>query len=419
MTERAVERLVIVGANHRSSTLTLRDALHIEDTELPLALAAVRRLGIGEGLLLATCDRVEVVAVADDGARAEDRALAFLAEWAGTSADALKGQVYRLTGLEAVRHLFAVTASLDSLVIGEPHVLGQVKAAHRACREASLSGPDLEATLQAAYAVAKRVRTETAIAEGPVSVAAAAVQTARDLFGNLAECRLLVAGGVDMGELVADSLLAAGVKDIRITARRPAQAETLATHFGAHTVPFDQFAASLADAEVVIAAIGGRTWAVTEEAVKTALRQRRRKPILFIDCGIPGDIEPTVDRIDSAFLYDLNDLEAVAEQGRSSREQAARAAWAIVTEGVEGFAEASAERTAVPAIAALHRHFEAERARALADAGDDAGKATRLLLSRLLHEPSETLRQMAAKGDAAEWAAAEALLRRLFTLDRE
>lgn len=423
MTERALERLLIVGANHRSSALALRDQLFLEDPEMPAALEALRRRGVGEAMILSTCDRVEVVAAADEPAAATSHLLAFLAERAGTKAEALGGQIYVLTGTEAVRHLFAVASALDSLVIGEPHVLGQVKAAHRLARDAALSGPVLEVCLQAAYATAKRVRSETAVAEGPVSVASSAVQAARDLFGDLSSCRVLFAGGADMGELVVENLLAAGVHDLRVTARRSGRAEAVAKAYGAHTVPFEAFSRAVAEAEIVVAAIGGRTYAVTEETVKAALKARRQKPILFIDAGIPGDVEPAVNRIDNAFLYDLEDLEHLAEQGRVSREAAAQAAWAIVAEEVDRFARTRAERAAVPAIAALHRRFEAERARALAEAGGDADKATRLLVGRLLHHPSLAMRTFAAKADRGEgsedFAAAEALIRRLFGLDDE
>lgn len=417
MTDRAVDRLLVVGANHRSSGLALRDALFVDDPEVPAALDDLRRRGFSEVMLLATCDRVEIVAAADDVATAAVLAQGWMADRAHRPPEDVSSQVYVLSGADAVRHLFAVAASLDSLMIGEPHVLGQVKAAHRLCREAALTGPDLDACLQAAFAAAKRVRTETAIAEGPVSVASAAVQTTRDLFGDPKRVRVMLAGGADMGDLVVEALQAAGASEVMVTARRAGRAEQMARIFDAHLLPFDGFAGSLAEADVVVTAIGGRTWAVTEEAVKAALKKRRQKPILFVDCGIPGDVEPAVNRVDNAFLFDLSDLERVAEQGRAQRESAARAAWDVVAAEVEAFVRSRAERSAVPAIAALRRRFEAERARALAEAPNDADKATRLLVGRLLHLPSEELRALAARD--ADMASAEKLLERLFRLEDE
>lgn len=413
---RAIDRLVVVGANHRSSALALRDQLFVEDPQVPAALDDLRKAGLEEVLLLSTCDRVEIVATADDVAHAGAVAMDFLAGRAGLPAVDVAGQVYTLTGVEAVRHLFAVASALDSLMIGEPHVLGQVKAAHRQCRDAALSGPDLDACLQAAFATAKRVRSETVIAEGPVSVASSAVQAGRDLFGDLSRCRVLLAGGGDMGDLVCESFMAAGVTDVTVTARRPSRAERMAQAYGAHVLPFEGFASGIAEAEIVIASVGGRTWSVTEEAVKAALKKRRQRPILIVDAGIPGDVEAAVNRIDNAFLYDLEDLERLAEQGRHQREAAAQAAWAVVAEEVARFVSASAQRTAVPAIAALHRRFEAERTRALAEAHGDAEKATRLLVGRLLHHPSEALRALGG-ADEDRYTAAQALLKSLFHLD--
>lgn len=413
------ERLLIVGTNHRTSGLGLRDALFIEDHALPAALASLRAAGFTQALLLSTCDRVEVVALAespDQGAGAMVQAMGWLAARAEEPTETLARQVYSLTGADAVRHLFAVASALDSQVIGEPHVLGQVKAAHRLARDAALLGPGLETVLQAAYAAAKRVRTETAIAEGPVSVAASATQAARDLFGDLARCRLLLVGGADMGDLVTESLMAAGLADVQVSARRPSRAESLATLHGGHVVPFETLATALVDTDIVVTAIGGRTYALSEETVKAALKKRRQKPILLVDVGVPGDIDPVINRVDNAFLYDLNDLETLAEKGRTARESVARAAWAIIAEEVAGFLRARAERAAVPGIAALRRRFEAERTRALAEAGADAEKATRLLVGRLLHDPSEVLRQAAADGKALE-GDAQTLLRLLFRLD--
>jgi glutamyl-tRNA reductase len=267
--------------------------------------------------------------------------------------------------------------------------------------------------LQAAYGCGKRVRSETSIGEGPVSVAACAVRVAKDLFGDLAPVRVLLAGGGDMGDLIAESLQGQGAHQVTVTARRRGRAEQLARALNAHCLPFDGLIPALPDAEVVITAIGGRTLAVTEEAVRGALKKRRQKPMLIIDVGVPGDVEAAVDRVDNAFLYSLEDLERLAEKGRAQREKTARDAWAIVAADVEVFFQRRAERSAVPVIAALHRHFDAERTRALAESHGDADKATRLLIGRLLHHPTEVLRALGSEG---EGAAAETLTRHLFGL---
>ncbi|WP_019643747.1 glutamyl-tRNA reductase [Novispirillum itersonii] len=416
MTHRAATRLCILGLNHRSSALSLRDALAVDDPVMPQALSEARALGLTDVMLLSTCDRVELIGCGDDSAAVLAAMTRFFAVRAGRTEAEMAAQVYALSGVDALRHLFAVAASLDSMIVGEPHVLGQVKAAHRMARDAGVLGGDLDTCVQAAFSAAKRVRNETTIAEGPVSVTSSAVQTARDLFGDLKRCSLLLAGGADIGPLTVEALQAAGLERLMVTARRPVRAEQMARTLNGQGVPFDQISRLIAEADVVVTSIGSRTPAVTAEAVTAALKQRRQKPILFLDVGVPGDVEPAVNRISNAFLYDLEDLERVAHQGLSRREAATSAAWEIVTAEVEAFLKAQAERAAVPAIAALHRLFEAERQRILHDGHPDAEKATHLLVARLLHGPSEVLRHLAAGTEAerAQAAQAEALLLRLF-----
>lgn len=416
---RQILRPIIIGANHRSSSLALRDALFVDDAAQPDFLGGLRDAGLHQALALSTCDRVEVLTMHHDAAVAEAVVTNAFAQRGKVSSEGLSGQLYTLTDAAAVKHCFAVTASLDSLIIGEPHVLGQVKACHRMARDAGLCGAELETLLAAAYGAAKRVRSETAVAERPVSIASAAVQFARDLHGELAECEALLVGAGEMGELVAESLLAAGLRRMVVTSPRQSRAEALAESLDCHFAPFDELAQRLVDADIVLTALGGRHSAIGPEQIHFALRKRRRKPIFLIDVGIPGDIDPAVNRVDGAFLYDLTDLERIAMEGRATREAAARQAWSIIDDELTTFTRGRAARAAVPAIVALRSHFEAAREQVLVEAAGDAEKATRLLVSRLLHEPSEAMKEFAAGGDASrsQWDAAESLLRQLFRLD--
>lgn len=414
-----VVRPVVVGANHRSSSLALRDQLFVEDGAVPAFLDRLRAAGLSQAIVLSTCDRVEILVCHPDTGRATAIATEALAARAGLPRDGLAGQLYALIGAEAVRHCFAVTSALDSLVIGEPHVLGQVKAVHRLSRDAGMCGAEIEALLQAAYAAAKRVRNETQIAERPVSIASAAVRIARDLHGDLARCGGLLIGTGDMGELVAESLLAAGLSRLVVTAPRAARAETLAKALGCHAAAFEDLPTVLPEADIVLTSVGNRHTVVAPDMMLAALKKRRRRPIFLVDAGIPGDVDPAVNRVDGAFLYDLTDLERVAMEGRATREAAARAAWDIIAVEVAEFLRGRAERTAVPAIVALRGRFEAVRAQVLAEAGDDADKATRLLIHRLLHDPSEVMKEIASRRDPsrAEWEATERMLKHLFRLD--
>lgn len=415
MSPAASPRFVIVGANHRSASLGLRDQLFVDDSGVTAFLLDLKARGLHEALVLSTCDRVEVWAGHHDPDTATALICDALAAKAALPSGALSNQLYDYDGAAAVRHAFAVASSLDSLIIGEPHVSGQVKAAHRLARDAGASGPELETVLQAAFAAAKRVRSETHIGEGPVSIAAAAVQLARDIHGDLSKCSGLVVGAGDMGELVAESLLAAGLSRLAVTAPRQSRAEALAQSLNGHVVPFEDLKDAMAGADVVVASVGSRNVSITSEAVTAALKKRRRKPVFLVDAGIPGDIEPSVNRVDGAFLYDLSDLERVALEGRSTREQAGRAAWAIVEDEVAGFLKGRAARVAVPAIVSLRQRFEETRDAVLAEAHGDAEEATRLLINRLLHAPTETLKAVAVEGQ--DWQAMEKTLRKLFRLE--
>jgi len=408
-------RPVVVGANHRSSSMAMRDRIFVEDTRIPALLSAMCEAANTQAILLSTCDRVEVIAITDDVAALEAAVLQALAGEGECTVDELKPQTFTLTDAAAVEHLFSVTASLDSLMVGEPQIVGQVKAAHRISHEAGFVKAPLETLMQAAYSAAKRVRTETRIGEGPVSMAASAVQIARDLFGDLDRCRALLLGTGDMGEMIARDMLALGVERLTITHPRPGRAGYLARELGAHEALFEDLNALLVEADIVLAAVGSRHFKLAKAPVAAALKARRYRPMFIVDAGVPGDVEGTVDELDDAFVYGLGDLEQVALKGRAGREQEAAMARDIIAGEAAAFLHNRAERAAVPALTRLHARFEIERRQAVADAGGDADKATRLLVGRLLHRPSEAMRRIAA-GDEAAWARLEFALEKLFEL---
>ena len=409
---------LVVGANQRSSSLAVRDRLYVEDHAHRPLLEELRRAGIAQALLVSTCDRVEVQAMDANPDTASLKITAVLARHGGYDANEIADQLYVLTGEAALRHLFAVASSLESTVIGEPHVLGQIKRSYRASRSAGLSGSELEAAVQCAFAVAKRVRTETAIGEGPVSVAAAAIDLARGVHGELDRLSCLMIGTGEMGELLAEALRDAGLGRLYVTDTRAARAEAAARALGCHTLPLEGLADAASRADIILGCLGSRTPVVTSEMTRTALRRRRNRPMVLIDTAVPGDIDPLADRLDGVFLYTLDDLERVARDGRKARESEVKVARGIIDEEVAAFLTARAERAAVPALARLRDHFEDVRAQALTDAGGDADKATRLLVNRLLHDPIRRLREIAARrehGDG-ELSRIEDMLKRLFDL---
>ena len=407
-------RPMVVGANHRSSSMGIRDRLFVEDAEVAGVLERLRDAGIKEAMVVSTCDRVEIQAVHEDPDRAAESIIEILAQHAELKPQDLDGQTYTLTGDEAVSQIFRVAASLDSLVVGEPQVLGQVKACHRLASDAGMTGNALEAILQAAYGAAKRVRNETRIGERPVSIAAAAARLAQDLHGDLGRRSGLLIGTGEMGELVAQAMIEEGLGDLSVVHATVARAEALARELDCHVGDFDDLARLLDEADIVLTALGSRRYVVTSDMMLVAIHRRRRRPVFLVDTSLPGDVDPAVNRIEEAFLYDLADLEGVVMDGRALRETEAQAAEKIVAAEVEAFLRGRAERVAVPVLGDLRSHFGAVREQVLAEAGDDAEKATRLLVNRLLHKPSEAMRGEAASGGG--WAQAEDMIRRLFGL---
>jgi glutamyl-tRNA reductase len=404
-------RLVVAGIDHRTAPADLRDRLQIDDTALPDLLSRFRSGGFAEALVLSTCDRTVVAGLADGS---DVAALPLLAAAAGQpSADLPAG--LRLVGDEAENYLFAVASALDSQIVGEPQVLGQLKAAHRLAQDLGHADAGLAPILDAAYAAAKRVRTETRIAEGPVSMATACARLCRDLHGDLARATALAIGPGDMVALLVEQLRAAGLRNVVCVAARRRRAEALAQRLSAHVGEIVDLPRLLAAADIVVAGQGDGRYVVTREAVEQALKARRRKPIFLADAAVPRDVEPKVESLDGAFVYDLDDLERVAAEGRAGREAEVERARAILAEEIGRFRAGRAERRGVSAVMRLRGRFEAARNRALAETGD-AERATELVINRLLHEPSERLRRIAA--DEGE-EGAEAALKRLFGEDEE
>jgi glutamyl-tRNA reductase len=410
---------LVVGINQRSSSLTVRDRLYVEERAHSSFLENLRRSGIAQALLVSTCDRVEVQAMHPDPEAASRKIAAIMARHGGFEPEEIADQFYIIIGDSALHHLFAVASSLESTVVGEPHVLGQIKESYRASRAAGLTGSELDAAVQCAFAVAKRIRTETAIGAGPVSVAAAAIEVVRAVHGDLERLSCLMIGTAEIGELLAEALRHAGLGRLFVTDTRAARAEAAARALDCHTLPLEGLADATGTADIILACLGRRTPVVSADMARAALRVRRNRPIVFLDTAVPGDVDPLADRLDGIFLYSLDDLERLARHGRTARENEVGTARRIVEEEVAAFMLTRAERAAIPALARLRTRFESARAQALADAGGDAEKATRLLVNRLLHNPITRLREVARRsGDAdRELSRFDDVLKQLFDLN--
>lgn len=387
--------LVVIGANHRSASLGLRERLMVEEEDFGKLFSRLRSAGVEQALLLSTCDRVEVHAIHHDTAAVADAVAGLLGDHARIDPSELAASLFTLEGAPAERHLFAIAASLDSLVIGEPNVLGQVKTAHRIARASGMIGDQLERLLAAAYGAAKRVRSTTRIGERPVSIAAAALDVTRDIHGDLGPCAGLLIGLGEMGEMVARRLLDSGLGRLAVTHRTASRAAGLARSLGANVIAYEELADALVHADVIVSCAGLGVYTVSRDALEAALKARRRRPVFVIDLAAPGDADPAIEDLDGAFLYDIDDLEGVARAGIAQREAAAEDAWRIVDEALAAYHRdcetraLNAKRARAPASEALRQRIDALRQDILAEAGGDRAEAERLM-RQLLHNDEET-----------------------------
>jgi len=381
--------LVIVGANHRSSTMLLRDRLFISETALPSFYNRLREASFNEAIIFSTTDITEIIiaAPAHSPAATAAEVVKLLSAHAGESRSEIEGQTYTLGGPEAIKHLFAVAAALDSLVIGDTQLLGQLRSAHRHARSNNMAGSYLDNLIAASQLAAERVSIETEIDQRPVSIAAAAVQVARDLHGDLARSTGLLIGAGEMGEMLASSMRSAGLGNLVVSHPSDQRADTLGQHLNCHIGAFEDLAQLLTQADIVLTSMNTRRFVLDAESLKTATKARRRKPIFVIDTGVPGDVDPAVEALEDVFLYTLDDLERVTREGRASRAQEAETAWQILDDEAANFDSSQSVEPSDPVQTGSPDDIENLRRAALDEAGGDAEKATRLLLDRLKDLP--------------------------------
>jgi len=408
--------LVALGINHQTAPVSLRERVAFNGDGLARALATLRSLPqVREVALLSTCNRTELYAMADDHGAA-------LADWLAThpaEAGDLHAYLYRHEDADAVRHLFRVATGLDSLVLGEPQILGQVKEAWAAARAAGTLGGQLDRLFQGAFATAKRARTDTRIGANPVSVASTAVRLAQESFARLDDSTVLLIGAGETIELAAKHLRDGKVKRLLVANRTLAHAQELASRHGGVALPLAELDRHLAEADVVVSATASREPVVTRAQVAAALAQRRHRPMLLLDLAVPRDIEAGVATLKDVFLYTVDDLERAIEENRRSRREAAQEAEAIIEMQTARFVETLHASTRQAPLKRLRAHGERTRAEALAKARQQlaAGEQPEAVLellahtltNKLLHAPTVALREAALTGDADLARAAERL----------
>ena len=417
--------LLLVGVTHRTAPVELRERLDFASRDVGAAVEALAaRASIAESVVLSTCNRSEIYVVAEHADPAREELLAFLAEYHHVPRAAFVPHLFERQDAEAVHHLFRVAAGLDSVVVGEPQVLGQVKDAWSVAAERRCAGPFLDKLFRASFGVGKRVRTDTALGEGAVSVSFAAVQLARKIFGKLHGRRVLVIGAGEMGKLTAEHLRSQGVADIVITSRTFAHAEALARGVNGAAVAWADLMGALARSDIVITATGSQQPILDRAHIASVMGRGRRDPLFIIDIAIPRDVDPAAAEIEQVFLYNVDDLQAVVQENLSRRTSEIQHAEAIVAEDVGRFMSWLRSRGAIPTVVALRQRFDAIRRAELQrldgklaglppEARARVDEITRLIMEKLLLEPTE---QLKALPDEETQAAYTEAINRLFAL---
>ena len=410
--------LLALGLNHQTAPLALREKVALDADQLPAALDGLSAVpGVEEAALLSTCNRTEVYAQVAPG---HEAAVAdWLARHHGLAPDALGAYLYEHRDEAAVRHLFRVATGLDSLVLGEPQILGQVKDAWQAARERTGLRTALDRLFQQSFSVAKRVRTDTRIGAHPVSVAFAAVRLARQVFSELDRATVLLVGAGDTIELAARHLVEAKARRLLVANRTLEHAQALASQHGGYALPLTELARHLPEADIVITATAAREPVIRRDVGEAALKARKHRPMFMLDLAVPRDIEASVAGLADVYLYTVDDLEQVIEENRASRREAAAQAEAIIDLQVDHFMAWWRAQGRQDALRALRSRGESARDEALARAREQlaAGKPAEEVLgllahrltNKLLHGPSSALRQAALDGDLDLLRAAERL----------
>jgi glutamyl-tRNA reductase len=405
--------LVLIGVNHKTAPIAVRERIAISRDDLPEATRALAAVpGVVECMIVSTCNRVEILAAIDLPDAPSSGLTGFLYRHFGLDPAVLAPHLYEHRDQEAVRHLFRVAASLDSMVVGEPQILGQVKEAFAVARAAGAVAGQLEHLLQSAFAAAKKVRSETEIGANSVSVASVAVDLARKIFGSLQGRTVFLVGAGKMSELAARHLAQQGAGTILVWNRTQERARRMAENFGGRVVPLDQLYQTASQADIVITSTSAPHPIFGREHGQSFLQRRRNRPMFFIDLAVPRDVDPAMGKLEGIFVYDIDDLQAVAAAHLSERSREATDAEALIAAEVERFHQRQLTVNVAPAIVALQRQAEeirqAELKRAQARLGSLSAEQTaavealtRGLVNKFLHPPMQALKQAARENDAA------------------
>ncbi len=415
--------LVLIGVNHRTAPVEVRERFAIPEARLPEAVKSLAsHPGVEEAMIVSTCNRVEILARTSDASTGLD---GFFRNFYGFDPAPYRQYLYEYRECDAVRHIFRVASSLDSMVVGEPQILGQVKEAYATARAVGAVNSQLDALLTRAFAVAKRVRNETAVATSAVSVASVAVDLAKKIFGNLDGKSVYLVGAGKMCELAARHLLAHGAKQIYVSNRTYDRAVTLARKFNGEALPFEQLYETVPRADIVISSTGAPHAIFRKEHGERFLKDRRNRPMFFIDIAVPRDVDPEMNKLDGIFVYDIDDLQQVVSGHVADRHVEAEHAEAIVQMEVEKFQARLQTLDVVPTIVSLQEHLETVRQAEIDRVRGRLGNLTpeqemavealtRGIVNKIMHTPITTLKSAARQSQ--EVTTVVDLVRRMFGL---
>ena len=420
--------IVVVGLNHKTAPVELRERLHVPEKDLPKSLELLGQYStILERMIVSTCNRVEIYATVEDVEEGRASIVHFLSEYHRIDRAEFEGTLYLYAQAEAVRHVFRVASSLDAMVIGEPQIVGQFKAAYQGALEQEATGAILNHLCERALYVAKRVRTETGVAQAAVSVPSAAVELARKIFGDLSGRTAMILGAGEMAELAARHLADEGVRSIIVSNRSYERAQELAGRLQGRAISFDDAKSEMVHSDVVISSTGAPHYVLSKADLTEIIHLRRQRPLFLIDIAVPRDIDPSVNDLDNVYLYDIDDLEGVVQANLRERQKEAERAEALVEKEVTQFIAWLQSLEVVPTIVSFRRKLEAIREAELQKAmnrlphlspeeREAIAALTVSLVNKILHEPMTELKRLSTRRDGHWYASA---LRRLFGLDEE
>jgi glutamyl-tRNA reductase len=396
--------IVLLGLNHKTAPVALRECLAFSPDETSAVLRAFQESPvISEAVLVSTCNRVEILMATEDKSSAVRTAKMFLSEFKKLPASQFEKSLYIHKGDDAVRHMFRVASSLDSMVVGEPQILGQIKEAYKMATLKKTSGVILNKLFHRTFFVAKRVRSETGIGDHAVSISYAAIELGRKIFGAFEGKKVLLIGAGEMAELVVDHLIRNKVGNILVANRTFENGVKLAKRFKGEAIRFEEIADSLPRVDIVISSTSSTDYVVTREQVKAIIRRRRNRPIFFIDIAVPRDIDPEINRLTNSYVYDIDDLKGVIDESIENRKNEAVKGERIVDEAVIGFRQWYDNLDVVPTIVALRNKMDGiakaetrKTLHALKHLSDDDRQAiirmTSAMINKILHDPTQLLK---------------------------